>query len=110
MFAVVDGFVEQHRHVVVVQAVDDALTGAATDDQTEVTQHTQLVGHGRLFHSDRLRQFRYGAWALPQPGQDQQPAGRRERLQGRGHISGRIGIENRWRLTPVVYSMTHTSW
>ena len=38
MLTVVDGLVEEHRDVVVIQAVDDVLTGAFAGDQAEVAQ------------------------------------------------------------------------
>jgi hypothetical protein len=52
VLAVVDGLVEQHGDVVVVELVDDALAGAGTGDQSEGAQQSQLVGHGRGLHTD----------------------------------------------------------
>jgi hypothetical protein len=65
---VVDGLVQEHGDVVVIQAVDDALAGAAAGDQAEVAQQPQLVGDRRLLHADSHGKLGDRARALAQPG------------------------------------------
>ncbi len=44
MLSVVDGFVQQHRDVVVEQGVCHGAAGSLPGDQAEVAQHSELVG------------------------------------------------------------------
>jgi hypothetical protein len=56
MLDVVDRLVEQRRHMVVIEPVDDAASLAVSCDEAEVAQQPQLVGDGGLFHPYRGRQ------------------------------------------------------
>jgi hypothetical protein len=105
---VVDGLVQEHCHVVVIQAVDDALAGPGAGDQAEVAQQAQLVGDRGLLHADRLGQAGHAARRLAQPGEDQQPAGRGQGLQGDGDLRRRLGVQpRRGRAALLVGCVTH---
>jgi hypothetical protein len=105
---VVDGLVQEHRHVVVIQAVDDALAGPGAGDQAEVAQQAQLVGDRGLLHPDRLGQAGHRARRLAQPGQDQQPAGGGQGLQGDSDLRRCLGVQpRRGRLSLLIGGVTH---
>ncbi len=89
----VDRLVEEPRHVVVVQAVDDRAAGALGGDEAEGAQEAELVGDRRLLHLDRLGKLGHGRGGLAQPAKDEQSAGRRERLQGGGDTLRRTRID-----------------
>jgi hypothetical protein len=92
---VVDGLVQEHRHVVVIQTVDGALAGPGAGDQAEVAQQAQLVGDRGLLHADRLGQAGHRAGRLAQPGEDQQAARGGQGLQGDGDLRRRLGVQPR---------------
>jgi hypothetical protein len=83
---VVERLVEEFGDVVVVQGVDDGAALAGTGDQTEGAQDPELVGAGGLFHADGGGQFGGRAGAFAQPGEDQQPGGGGQGLEGLGDL------------------------
>jgi hypothetical protein len=72
---VVDGLLEKHADVAVVEGVDDAAPFAFADDEAEVTEDPELVGDGGLFHRHRDSEFADGTGRLAQPCQDAHTAG-----------------------------------
>jgi len=52
-----DRLVQQGADMSVVQRVDHLAPVALADDETEVAQHPQLLGDGRLSHPDLAREL-----------------------------------------------------
>ena len=80
---------------------------ARAGDQAEVAQQSQLVGHRRLLHADRVGQFGHRNGALPQFGQDQQPARCGQGLQGGGDVGRGFGVEPSRRAIATLDSVSH---
>ncbi|MCT7361547.1 hypothetical protein A7G45_01865 [Mycolicibacterium llatzerense] len=64
VLAVIDGFVEQLRDVVVVEAVDDAASAAGAAHQSEIAQQAELVGDEGLLEAYRIGEVCDGAGTL----------------------------------------------
>ena len=93
MLDVGDRLVEQVRDVVVMQVVDDVTAVAPADDESEVAQDAELMGHRGRLHPYRLGQLADGLPAGAQPPQDSHPAGGRQRLHRVRHRRGEIRVE-----------------
>jgi hypothetical protein len=74
---VTQGFVEQRRHVRVVESVDHMASVAATQDESEVSQDPQLMGDGGLLHLHRDGEVPDGARTLAQASEDADATWRR---------------------------------
>ena len=78
-------------------------------DQSEVAQQPELVGHRGLLHVYAVSQLAHGRRAAAQPAQDEQPAGRGQRLHRGGNGLGGAGIEIGGRLVVTLGSVSHAS-
>lgn len=95
VLAVVNGFIKKLRDMRVVEAVDDATARPVAHDQAEIPQHSKLMRDGGLFHSNSLGEVGYRKRAVPQLGEDHQPARSRQRLQCGRDLRGGLGIQRR---------------
>jgi hypothetical protein len=75
-----DGFREERSNVFVVQRVDHLAPVPIANNESEVTQNTQLLGHSRLLHLDLPRKLSHRARTGAESTEDSHPAGGRERL------------------------------
>ena len=107
MLYVIDGFVEKHRNVVVVEAVDDAAAGARSGDQAHRAEQAKLMGDGGLFHFNSVGQVVHPAGALAKLGENAQPARCSQSLQCRRYRRSGFGVELRRRPWPPVDFMSH---
>ncbi len=57
MLSVRDSLTQESPDMIVVKRIDHLLAVALTNDQTQVTQHPQLVRNGGLAHPDLVRQL-----------------------------------------------------
>jgi|GEM_PF-7066669 len=86
--------------------VDDLLAAALADDETEMTQLSELVGDGGGLHADRVGELADRARPLLQPAEDLHTAGSREDLHALGDQTRGLGIE-RTGVGCALDSMTH---
>ncbi len=93
MLRVGAGLVDELDDVVVDEAVADVAAVALGVDEAVLAQVTQLVGDRRLLHADRGRDLADGEGAGAEAVEDEQPAGRRERLQDVGEGAGSLGAQ-----------------
>jgi hypothetical protein len=79
---------EDGGYVRVVHVVDGAAPLPGTDDQSEIAQDSQLMGHRWLRHPDGLGQLRNRGRLLTKVRQDPDPARRGQRRHQPGHLLG----------------------
>ena len=106
----VDGLLEQHPDVGIVQGIDDPVPVPLADDQAQMTEKAKLMRDGGLRHPDGLSESRDGAGCLAQTREDADPARRGERLHHLGDLVCRVGIDLRWpapALSPVTHFAEH---
>jgi hypothetical protein len=87
------GLVEQVRHVVVVEVIDDPATLAVTDDEPEMAQDAQLMRDGGRLHRDGDRQLVDAERAGAKPPKDAHPTRCRERLHRVSYDRGDVLVE-----------------
>lgn len=94
MLDVRDRLVEELADVLVVQLVLDAAPVAPPDDEPEMTQDAQLMGHRRRLHPDVLGELGHRAGPDPQATEDSHAARGRERLHRLSHNARERRIES----------------
>ena len=93
MLDVRDRLLEQVRHVVVVQVVNDAPPVAPADDEPQMTKHTQLMGDRRRLHSDSVSELVDTQSARAQATQNPHAARGRERLHRVSDRASEMNVE-----------------
>jgi hypothetical protein len=88
-----DGLFEQLTDVVVVQVIDNAASIATTDHESQMPEHSQLVGYGGGLHADDRCELVDRAGAAVQPAEDPQPARRGKGLHRLGDRLCKGGVE-----------------
>ena len=106
MLDVEDGLLEQVAHVRVVQRIHGSSADAFAHDEPEMPEESQLMRHGGLLHADCLGKLADRAGRLVQPGEDADPASRRERLHRLRHLTCRLGIQQATPRT-TAHAMAH---
>jgi hypothetical protein len=86
---VAQGLVDQRCHVGVEEPVYDGAAIAVTDDQSEISQDPQLMGHSGLFHLELRAELADRARPDAEPGQ-YADAGRRS--EGTHEPSDVLGV------------------
>jgi hypothetical protein len=87
---VAECLVEQRGDMRVEQAVDHLAPSSSANDESKVSEYSQLVGDGGLLHLQLCAEVTNGAVPGAQAGQDSDPAGRRERTHQTSDVLGRL--------------------
>ena len=74
-----------------MQGIDDLPPVSFSDDESEVPEHPQLLGDGRLLHLHLTRELADRARPGAQPAQDPNTARRRQGLHRLGDRARRVG-------------------
>jgi hypothetical protein len=107
VLGVIDGLVQEHRHVAVIQRVDDRSPGSLGVHEAQMAEHAELVGYSGAFHADGVGQVADGARALPQGTEDPQPAGGGQGLHRLRDSLGGVGVDVGGRRDPAARSVSH---
>ena len=87
-----DDLLEHLCDVIIVQGVDDLAPLTLADHEAEVSHQPQLMGDGGILHPDRGCELADRCRPRVEPGEDSQPARRRESLHGLGGGAGIRGV------------------
>ncbi len=90
MLYVIDGFLEQSCHVIIVERVKDVSSPALADYQPEVTKRPQLMRDGGLLHRNPSGELTNRARGLRKTTEYENPARRRESLDRLSDLSRQV--------------------
>jgi hypothetical protein len=104
---VVDRLGDEVAHMVVVQGVNDAVAVAPPGDKAKVAEDPKLVRDRGRLELHTVGEIGDGAWRLPQPRQDANPARSGERLHRFGDLFSEVSVDRRQRKTLPSLKMPH---